>query len=78
MIDYFEVNKTEKATCQRCRQFITDKMRGVSETIAFGHKNYHYFCIKCSGEEIKKMKRELFNLEATIRSKAKRLKTNTI
>jgi hypothetical protein len=67
MIDYFEVNKSQRATCKRCGQPITDHKRGVEETTGFGHKEYKYYCIPCSGEIIKSAKKELSRLEQSMR-----------
>ena len=73
MIDYFEVNKSNRATCRRCHQFIEDKMRGMETENNFGHTEHHYFCIKCSGEIIKQSKRVIQNLEEAIRFQMKKL-----
>ena len=74
MIDYIEASKSKQAGCQRCHEYITDKMRGVEETAGYGHKEYHYFCIKCSGEIIKQVKKDLQTLEATIKFQTRKLK----
>ena len=73
MIDYFEITKSDRSTCQRCKNFITDKKRGVEEVSGYGHKEYRYFCIKCSGEIIKNAKKELQNLTQTLGRSAKKL-----
>ena len=73
MINYFEVNKSKRATCQRCQQFITDPKRGVEESKSYGHKEYKYYCIKCSGEIIKQAKKELQSLEEVMNFHTKRL-----
>ena len=72
-IDYFENSKSKTAGCQKCHCYITDKMRGVEETIDFGHKNYHYYCLKCSEEVIKQTKQELFNMEKVLKSQIDKL-----
>ena len=77
MIDYFEDTKSNRSTCQRCKQFITDKKRGVAETISFGHKQKQYFCIKCSGKIIKEVKEELQGMEETLQEQAQRIKQET-
>ena len=74
MIDYFETSKSNRSTCRRCGEPITDKMRGVEETTGFGHKEYKYFCINCSGEIIKQAKKELQGMEEMLRFQNERLK----
>jgi len=73
MIDYFQINPSNRATCQRCKQFITDPKRGVEEGADFGHKTFKYYCLNCSGEIIKQTKKELQNLESSLNFQAKRL-----
>ena len=71
LIDYFEKNKSQRASCRQCRQLITDKMRGVEEVSNYGHREYRYYCVACSGEIIKQTKKDLQNLEQTLRVQVK-------
>ena len=73
MINYFETNPSHRATCQKCKQFITDPKRGVEVGVGFGHKTYKYFCLNCCGELIKETKRELQNIEVSLKVQAKKL-----
>ena len=77
-IDYFEQNKSTRATCQKCKEFITDKMRGVEESKNFGHKEYHYFCLKCSGKLIQEAKKTLQDIGMSLKSQLKRLQNEDI
>ncbi len=76
MIDYFQEKKSQRATCRRCHKFITDKMRGVEETNGFGgFKEYRYYCLECCGKKIQEAKKELQNMEESLRLLFRKLKT---
>lgn len=68
MIDYFQQNKSNRATCQRCKNFITDKMRGVEETTGY------YYCLKCCEERIQQAKKDLQSMEDSLRFQFDKIK----